>query len=69
MKITKSITERVEEFRAEMNAFIDKRAAALAKQFPGVPEAMHRRTITRGMGCACAGALLVAEEIAKETAA
>ncbi len=49
----------------EANAFIEKRAADLAKLNPGVPFAMHRQTITHGMGCACAGSLLVSEAIEK----
>ena len=64
-----SLSERIKAIRAEANALIDTRAAEMAKQYPGVPVGSHRNMITRGIGCACVAALLVAEEIEKETAA
>ena len=63
MKITKSMTERIEEFRAEVN-----RAAEQKKLFPGLPLATIRNSITRGIGCPCAADLKVAETIQKERA-
>ena len=68
MKITKSMTERIEEFRAEVNAFIDKEAAEQKKLYPGLPLATIRNSITRGIGCPCAAGLKVAETIEKERA-
>ena len=68
MKISKSMTERIEEFRAEVNAFIDKKVADEKKKFPGLPEATIRNSITFGIGCACAAGLKVAETIEREYA-
>ena len=45
MKITKSMTERIEEFRAEINTLIDKEAAEQKKLFPGLPLATIRNSI------------------------
>jgi len=67
VKISKSMTERIEEFRAEVNAFIDRKVAD-EKKFPGLPEATIRKSITFGIGCACAAGLKVAETIEKENA-
>jgi hypothetical protein len=50
----KSLAERIREVRAEANAFIDARAAELAKQSPGVPLGVLRNLITgRATGCEC----------------
>jgi hypothetical protein len=68
MKISKSMTERIEEFRAEVNAFIDKEAAEQNKLYPGLPLATIRNSITKGIGCACAAGLTVAETVEKERA-
>jgi hypothetical protein len=66
MKVAKSIEERIKDAMADANAFIDKRAAEVAKLTPGVPLASIRISITRGIGCACRGALIVAEDMEKE---
>jgi hypothetical protein len=66
MKFSKSVTERIEEFRAEVNAFIDKEAAEHKKLFSGLPLATIRNSITSGIGCPCADGLKVAETIEGE---
>jgi hypothetical protein len=68
MKISKSMTERIEEFRAEVNAFIDNEVAEQKKRFPGLPLATIRNSITSGLGCPCAAGLKVAETIERERA-
>jgi len=62
MKVAKSVEERIREAMADANAYIDKRAAQVAKTCPGVPLGSIRNSITRGVGCACAAALLIAED-------
>lgn len=62
MKVAKGIDERIREAMADANAYIDKRAAEVAKTCPGVPLGSIRNTITRGIGCACAAALQIAED-------
>ncbi|RZM98715.1 hypothetical protein CWO91_36825 [Bradyrhizobium genosp. SA-3] len=62
MKVAKSVEERIREAMADANAYIDKRAAEVAKTCPGVPLGSIRNSITRGIRCACAAALLIAEE-------
>lgn len=62
MKTAKSIEERINEAIADANAYIDKHAKEVAKTCPGVPLGSIRNSITRGMGCACAAALLIAKE-------
>jgi hypothetical protein len=56
------LDEKIRAIRAEADAFIDKRAAEAAKDAPGVPVESIRRSITRGIGCACTAALLVIEQ-------
>lgn len=56
------LDERIKAVQAEADAFIDKRAAEVAKTCPGVPVEAIRRSITRGIGCACAAALLITEQ-------
>jgi len=70
MKISKPMAERIDEFRAEVNAFIDKKVADEKKKFPDLPAATIRNCITFGLGnsCACSAGLKVAEAIEKETA-
>ena len=67
MKIYKSLADRINEVRTEADAFIDKRAAEIAKHSPGVPLLVIRNTIAPGR-CACAKALKISEEIERETA-
>ena len=58
----KSLTERIEEFRAELDAFIDSRAEALKAESPGVPFQVLRNILTnRAGGCQCQGALNILE--------
>ena len=68
MKIGKSFVERIEEAMADANAFIDKRAAEIAKECPGVPVGSIRNSIATS-GCACASALNIARQLEKEIAA
>lgn len=58
--------DRVKAFRAELDAWIDARAAEITKECPGVPIGSIRNSITRGLGCQCAAYLEIA---AKEKAA
>jgi hypothetical protein len=67
MKISKSAREQFVRARAEANAFIDKRAAEIAKTVPGVPLAVVRGHIAPE-GCACASAIKITEEIERENA-
>jgi hypothetical protein len=60
---------RVSAFRAELDAFIDARAAEIAKTCPGVPMGAIRTSITRGMGCQCAAYLRLKAEDEAEAAA
>jgi hypothetical protein len=66
------LDERVRNFRAELDAFIDARVAEIKKTCPGVPEGVLRNTLTRGM-CQCGVVLEIMrtdeEQAAKESAA
>ena len=58
----KSLTERIEEFRAELDAFIDSRAEALKRESPGVPFRVLRNILTvRASGCQCQAAQNILE--------
>ncbi|WP_420971524.1 hypothetical protein [Bradyrhizobium sp. B120] len=62
---TLQLEERIQAIRAEIDAFIDARAEAVAKTCPGVPLAVIRNSIAR-MGCQCSTYLeLNASELAK----
>ena len=48
------LDERIKQLRAEIDAVIDAKAAAVAKENPGVPTAVIRNLLTaRAAGCAC----------------
>ncbi|SEB94766.1 hypothetical protein [Bradyrhizobium erythrophlei] len=49
---TLQLEERVRAIRAEIDAFIDARAEAEAKECPGVPLGVIRNSIARA-GCQC----------------
>ena len=49
----RSLTERIHELRAEINAYIDKLADAEAKERPGVPRTVLRNLITGNSDCEC----------------
>jgi hypothetical protein len=51
------LNERVAAMRAEIDKVIECRAEEIAKDCPGVPLAVIRNSITRGMGCQCAAYL------------
>jgi hypothetical protein len=53
------LDERVTALRAEIDNFIDKRAAEISKECPGVPQGAIRNSITRGMGCQCSSYLQI----------
>lgn len=56
-----SLEERITQIRAEIDAIIDARAAALGKESPGLHPAMLRQMITdRAPGCACSQYLEIA---------
>jgi hypothetical protein len=48
------LTERIEQIRSEIDAFIDKRVAAEKKLYPGLPVDTLRGMMTsRAAGCHC----------------
>jgi hypothetical protein len=52
---TPPLDERIQNVRADVDAFIDAKVAETAKQCPGVPASVIRNGITaRGGGCQCA---------------
>jgi hypothetical protein len=57
MKTTRAdnLEERIEAIRAEVNAIIEARAEAVAKENPGVPAGVIRNLLTaRAPACLCA---------------
>ena len=58
----KPLAERIEDFRAELDRFIDAKAAELKEQPPGVPLQVLRNMITvRAGGCQCQAAQSILE--------
>ncbi len=56
---------RINQIRAEIDAIVDARAAAAAKESPGVPLGVIRNLLTaRAPGCRCAQYLEMREEAA-----
>ena len=54
--------ERIRQFRAEADAWIDSRADALAAESPGVPIGVLRNILTnRAFGCQCQAVLNLLE--------
>lgn len=52
---TPPLDERIKQIRAEIDAIIDARAEAVAKQSPGVPLGVIRSLLTaRAPACPCA---------------
>ena len=48
------LDERIKQLRAEIDAVIDAKTAAVAKENPGVPRGVIRNLLTaRAPGCAC----------------
>ena len=59
----KPLAERIAEFRAELDAFIDSRAEALKQESPGVPFRVLRNILTvRASGCQCQAAQNILED-------
>jgi hypothetical protein len=57
MKLTCPITleDRIQRIRGEINAIIDAKAAAVARESPGVPLGVIRNLLTaRAPACPCA---------------
>lgn len=52
----KSLDERIENLRADIDAFIDARVEAIMKECKGVPALAIRNTLVR-TGCQCAAYL------------
>jgi hypothetical protein len=50
---TPPLETRIENLRADIDAFIDARVAAIKKDCPGVPALAIRNTLVR-TGCQCA---------------
>ena len=52
---TPPLEERIKQIRADIDAIIDARAAAVAKESPGVPLGVIRNLLTaRAPACPCA---------------
>jgi hypothetical protein len=70
---TLPLDERIDNLRADLDAWIDARVAEEMKRCPGVPAGVIRQTMTRGLGCQCAAYLEIKraddEATARETAA
>ncbi len=50
-----SLEERIKRIRADIDAIIDAKTAAVAKENPGVPPGVIRNLLTaRAPACACA---------------
>ena len=54
--------ERIEKFRAELDAFFDARVREMKKHCEGVPDSVIRRMHTRGMGCQCMSVLEILKQ-------
>ena len=53
--LTPPLEDRIRQMRADIDAIIDARAEAVAKQSPGVPLGVIRNLLTaRAPACACA---------------
>lgn len=60
---TPTLEERVRQIRSEIDAIVDARADAVAKQSPGVPLGVIRNLLTARAGvCRCAQYLDLARE-------
>jgi hypothetical protein len=55
----------IQEFHADLEAFIDARVAALRKQFPGLPPQTIRATLAKGSQCLCSIATRMLKEAAQ----
>jgi hypothetical protein len=52
---TPSLEDRIQQIRSDIDAIIDARAEAVAKQSPGVPLGVIRNLLTaRAPACSCA---------------
>jgi hypothetical protein len=59
----KPLSERIEEFRAELDALIDAKAAEIKAQSESVPLPVIRNMLTtRFFGCQCQAALNIIEQ-------
>jgi hypothetical protein len=59
----KPLERRIEEFRAELDAFIDAKAAEIKVQNESVPLPVIRNMLTtRFFGCQCQAALNIIEQ-------
>jgi hypothetical protein len=59
----KDLEAQLRKAREDADAFIDARAAEIAKVSPGVPVGIVKQTICRGGNCPCSYALnLISEE-------
>ena len=53
-----SLRERIEQIRADADAFLNEKAAELSKATPGVPLLVLRNMLTnRAYGCTCRAVL------------
>jgi hypothetical protein len=53
--LTPPLEDRIRQIRADIDAIIDARAEAVAKESPGVPSSVIRNLLTaRAPGCPCA---------------
>jgi hypothetical protein len=60
---TPPLEERIKQIRADIDAIVDARAEAVAKESPGVPLGVIRNLLTaRAPACPCAQYLQLREE-------
>jgi hypothetical protein len=60
---TQMLEDRIKQIRADIDAIIDARAEAVAKESPGVPLGVIRNLLTaRAPACRCAQYLEIARE-------
>lgn len=60
---TQMLEDRIKQIRADIDAIIDARAEAVAKESPGVPLGVIRNLLTaRAPACRCAQYLEIAGE-------
>ena len=59
----KPLAQRIEEFRAELDAFVDAKAVGIKAQSESVPLPVIRNMLTtRFFGCQCQAALNIIEQ-------
>jgi hypothetical protein len=60
-KVKEDLASQLRKARADADAYLDARAAALKIDHPGIPTGVLRQTICRG-NCPCSHALRILDE-------